>query len=174
MRDAITAACGRFSRILGGVGIVLVGLLAFPVAYDAVARFLGHPTIWVFETTLYALIAAGFLTNGLALSTGSHFRITLLSQLFPGARRWLDRVAMFVTLVFAIAFTYASAQFVVYSFQFDIRSNTLLSIPQFLPQLALPVGGIALALQALGLLLTDQMPTDVPADAAEAMLSERN
>lgn len=172
MRSAIAAGCRRFSRGLGWIGTVLVSILAFPIAYDAVARFLGHPTIWVFETTLYALIAAGFLTNGMALSKGAHFRITLLSHAFPAARRWLDRFSMLTTLAFALAFVYASARFALYSFEFDIRSNTLLSIPQFIPQLALPIGGLALGLQALAHLLEDSMP-DESSEMLEAMLPDR-
>ncbi len=143
---------------MGWFGIAIVGLLPFPIAYDAVARSFGHPTLWVFETTLYGLVAAAFLTNGLALAGGAHFRITFLGQVFPGARKALDIVALLITLAFALTLIFASARFVAYSWHFHIRSNTLLSVPQYLPELALPLGGLALALQTLAQLLRGAMP----------------
>ncbi len=44
----------------------------------------------------------------------------------------------------------------------DLRSDTLLSIPQYLPQLAFPIGGVVIALQGLAHLLVPPVPkTDV-------------
>ena len=140
------------------VGIAIVGLLPFPIAYDAFARFMGHPTLWVFEVSLYALVAAAFLTNGMTLADGAHFRITALGHLWPRARKGLDMAALLVTFAMALILIYASARFVQYSWNFNIRSNTLLSVPQYLPELALPIGGLALAIQTLAQLLRGAMP----------------
>lgn len=170
MRETVAGACEGFGRVLGWIGICIMGLLAFPVAWEAVARFSGHPTIWVFETSLYALIVAAFLANGLAFASGAHFRITFLSVAFPAASRWLDRLALVVLLLFSCAFVYAASQYALYSLRFDIRSNTLLSVPEYLPQLALPIGGLALALQTVAQLLRDQMPADTHGEAIDAMI----
>lgn len=158
MRERIAAPLEAAGRALAWLAIALLAILPFPVAYDAVARYFGYPTIWVFETSLYAFIAAGFLANAMALGSGSHFRITFLSHLRPAAKPWLDRFALLVTLVFALVLIYASARFVHYSWSFDIRSNSLLSVPQYLPQLAMPIGGVALALQTVAQLLRDELP----------------
>jgi C4-dicarboxylate transporter DctQ subunit len=154
------------ARAMGWVGIAIVGLLPFPIAYDAVARSFGHPTLWVFETTLYGLVAAAFLSNGLALAGGAHFRITALEHLWPRAKKGLDVFALLVTLAFALTLIFASARFVAYSWDYNIRSNTLLSVPQYLPELALPIGGLALTIQALAQLLRGAMPGE-PDERAE-------
>jgi C4-dicarboxylate transporter, DctQ subunit len=148
------------ARAMAWVGIAIVGLLPFPIAYDAAARFMGHPTLWVFETSLYALIAAAFLANGMTLADGAHFRITALGHLWPRARKGLDIAALLVTLAFALVLIYASARFVQYSWDFNIRSNSLLSVPEYLPELALPIGGLALAIQTLAQLLRGAMPAE--------------
>lgn len=166
MRERLASGLESVGRVLGWIGIAILGILPFPVAYDAVARAFGSPTIWVFETSLYGLVVAGFLANALALSSGSHFRIAFLGFAFPGARKWLDRFALVVTLIFSVVFTAASVRFVLYSWDFDIRSNSLLSVPQYLPQLALPIGGMALALQAVVHLLRDEMPGHESDEAA--------
>lgn len=162
MKQRLADRLEAIGRALAWIGVVIIAVLAFPIAYDAIARSMGHPTIWVFEVSLYALIAAGFLTNALALATGSHFRITLLGHLYPRAKPWLDAVALFVTLIFSLVLIYASARFVQYSWAFGIRSNSLLSTPQFLPQLAIPIGGLALALQTVAQMLRGRMPEHEP------------
>lgn len=166
MKERLATQLEAIARAMAWVGIAIVGLLPFPIAYDAVARFFGHPTLWVFETTLYGLVAAAFLANGMALAAGAHFRITMLGHFWPHARKGLDVAAMLVTLAFALTLIVASARFVQYSWDFDIRSNTLLSIPQYLPELALPLGGLALAIQTLAQLLRGAMPAE-PDEAAE-------
>ena len=158
MTNRLAAQLEAIARAMAWLGIAIIGLLPFPIAYDAVARFFGEPTIWVFETSLYALVAAAFLTNGMALAEGAHFRITMLGQLWPSAKKGLDIAALLVTLAFALTLIFASARFVQYSWDFNIRSNTLLSVPQYLPELALPLGGLALALQTLAQLLRGAMP----------------
>lgn len=158
MRERLADRLERIGRAMAWMGIAIVGILPFPIAYDAIARSMGYPTIWVFEVSLYALIVAGFLSNALALATASHFRITLFGHLWPGAKPWLDFVSLFVTLAFSLVLIYASTRFVQYSWDFNIRSNSLLSTPQFLPQLALPIGGLALALQTIAQILRGRMP----------------
>lgn len=158
MRERLAARLERVGRAMAWCGIGILGILPFPIAYDAVARAMGHPTIWVFEVSLYALIVGGFLSNALALGTGSHFRITMLEQLWPRTRPWLDWFSMLVMLAFSLILIYASARFVQYSWSFDIRANSLLSTPQYLPQLGLPIGGLALALQTIAQMLRGRMP----------------
>lgn len=157
-RLRLAAQLERIGRVMAWIGIAIVGLLPFPIAYDAIARWMGHPTIWVFEVSLYGFIAAGFLANALALSSGSHFRITLLGHLFPRARPWLDLFALLVTFAFALVLVYATLRFAHYSWSYGIRSNSLLSVPQFIPQLVLPLGALALALETVALLLRGRMP----------------
>lgn len=158
MRQRLAARLERIGRAMAWCGIGVLGILPFPIAYDAIARSMGHPTIWVFEVSLYALIVGAFLSNALALATGSHFRITLFGHLWPRAKPWLDSISLLVTLAFSLILIYASARFVQYSWDFDIRSNSLLSTPQFLPQLAMPIGGLALALQTIAQMLRGRMP----------------
>jgi C4-dicarboxylate transporter DctQ subunit len=160
VKKRLAAQLEAIARAMAWVGIAIVGLLPFPIAYDAVARFFGEPTIWVFETSLYALVIAAFLANGMALAAGAHFRITVLGHLWPHAKKGLDIAALLVTLAFALTLIFASARFVQYSWDFDIRSNTLLSVPQYLPELALPIGGLALAVQTLAQLLRGEMVGD--------------
>jgi TRAP-type C4-dicarboxylate transport system permease small subunit len=147
------------------VAVAIVALLAFPICYDVIARAIGHPTIWVFEVTLYALGASAFLANAAALRHGAHFRITILMKLFPaGWRRWFDRFALLATMAFGVVLAVSGAMFAWQSFADGVRSATLLSIPLFIPQSELALGGLALVTQSLAMLLSggysDSTPTE--------------
>jgi len=150
---ALAQAIGRAMTV---VSIILMIVLCIPIAYEAIARYFGAPTIWVFETTLYALIFLGFLGNALAVGSGAHFRVTLLLELYPAARPLLDWISRVATLVFALLIMGSGGYFVWYSFTSDIRSATLLEVPLWIPQLAIPLGGLGLFLQTLVMLITGE------------------
>lgn len=153
------------------VSVVLVALLALPIAYDALMRMAGHPTIWAFQITLYAFIAAGFLANPAAMKSGAHFRITILHQLFPRLRRALNIFAMLMTLFFSLVLIGAGAYFAHYSWSNDIVSAALFEVPMWVPQLALPLGGLGLFLQTLALMLAGEAPGEEE-DAAADLVGE--
>ena len=159
------------ARLIGkamtAVSITLMVALCLPVAYEAVARSFGAPTIWVFETTLYAFIFLGFLGNALAVQTNAHFRVTLLPDMFPGARRFFDRLAQVATLLFAVLIIASGFYFVWYQIANEIVSATLLEVPLWIPALAIPLGGIGLFLQTLVQLVTGEI-----ADEAHSVVGD--
>lgn len=156
--ELIVGACRRVCRAMDVASVGLVVLLAFPITYDATARAFRHPTIWVFEVSGYALIAAGFLANPAAMRSGTHFRVTLLLKLLPGWRPFLNRLSLVVTLLFAALLLGAGAYFVHYSYANHISSATLLDVPLWIPALAIPIGALGLFLETLVLLVTGREP----------------
>lgn len=167
-RDEAAAAGGRprplvrMLRLVGDVmswsSVALVLLMALPIAYEAMSRAAGYPSIWVFEITVYTLIAAGFLANSVALRHGAHFRIEMMLHLFPNHVRAFNVLALVATLFVAIAVVWAGWVLVEYSLANAIRSDTLLSVPLYLPQLAIPLGGLALGLEAAAMLIAGDYP----------------
>lgn len=160
MSVGFVRACLLICRAMTVVSVALVLLLAVPIAWDVVMRLFGRPTIWVFETTMYALIAAGFLANAAAMRTGAHFRVTVLMKAFPRYRRALNLFSLSMTLLFAVILTAAGCYFVWYCWANRIVSATLLEVPLWIPALALPLGGLALFLQTLVLLITGEEPSE--------------
>lgn len=141
-------------RVMTAVSTALILLLSLPIAYEAVARAFGHPTIWVFESTLYAFVFLGFLGNALAVQKGAHFRVMLLADLFgPRARRVFDVLAHVSVLLFAVLIMASGAYYVWYSWSNKILSGTMLDVPLWIPELAIPLGGLGLFLQTLVVLM---------------------
>lgn len=147
------------ARLFTLASAAIIALLALPVAYDAISRTLRAPSVWVFDVSLYLMIAAGFLGNAYALRTGSHFRMVMFVDL-AGARtrRWADRLTYLVTLLFAGATAWLTAGYVHENYVMGFGSGTLLNAPLWLPQLAMPLGAVALAIEALRCLLLDSYP----------------
>jgi TRAP-type C4-dicarboxylate transport system permease small subunit len=157
-KATLIRALDGIGEAMSRVAVAIVALLAFPICYDVVARAIGRPTIWVFEITLYALGAGAFLANAAALKHGTHFRITILVKLFPRWRNRFDQLALLATLAFGLVLAVSGAMFAWQSFSEGVRSATLLSIPLFIPQSELALGGIALVVQSLSMLLAGSEP----------------
>jgi len=156
-RVTVVRLLNAVGEAMNRIAVAIVAMLAFPICYDVIARALGRPTIWVFEVTLYALGASAFLANAAALRHGAHFRITILTKLFPpGCRRWFDRFALLVTMAFGVVLAISGTMFAWQSFADGVRSATLLSIPLFIPQSELALGGLALVTQSLAMLLSGE------------------
>ena len=143
----------RLAQFIGSamtyVSLILMIFLCIPIAYEAIARSFGAPTIWVFETTLYAFIFLGFLGNALAVRSGAHFRVTLLSDAMPHRSRFFDRLSELSTMAFALLIIAAGLYFVGNMITNEVVSATLLEVPLWIPALAIPMGGLGLFLETL-------------------------
>lgn len=136
------------------IAAALIGfLLPLPVLYEVVMDQLHDPPIWVFETTGYAIIMIAFAASGYGLSTGHHFRISLLPDRFPRLARPLARLSAVLQVAFGLVLLIAGLNQVVTDYVQDLQSDTLLAVPQYLPQLAFPIGGLVIALQGIAHLL---------------------
>lgn len=144
------------TRLMTIISASIVGLLAFPVAYDAITRTLRTPAIWVFDVSLYLLIACGFLGSAYALRAGSHFRMVMFVDMGgPRVRKWADRLAYAATFVFAVIMVWLTAEYALDNYNAGFRSGTILNAPLWIPQSVMPIGAAVLALEALRSLLLD-------------------
>jgi TRAP-type C4-dicarboxylate transport system permease small subunit len=143
-----------FARLICGISTGLVLLLPLPILYEIIMDQLQRPPVWVFEMTGYAIIAIAFCAGGYGLRTGHHFRISLLAHHWPSAEPPLRVLSAFLELMFGVLLAWAGWIQAQASYLQNVRSDTLLQIPQTWPELALPIGGVAIALQGLGNLLS--------------------
>lgn len=158
LRLQLAYGLGQLGNALSYVAIAVIIVLPFLIVFDVFMRTTRHPTTWGFEVTVYALTAGGFLANAWALKTGNHFRVVTLITLFPRAKKWLDRFAYLITLVFSLLIIVAGSMFVEFTYVNDIHSASLFYVPLWLPSAFIPLGAIGLCLQSLAILLADQYP----------------
>jgi len=149
----IAEALSAISQWTCFAGAAVIAILPFPILYEIVLDKLQRPPDWVFEISGYAMIALALAASGYGLRTGHHFRVTLLLDSFSNLAPFLERFSGLLQLAFGIVLTIAGWDQAYASLVQDLRSATLLGVPQFWPQLALPIGGIVIALQGLATLL---------------------
>lgn len=137
---------------------VLAVLLPLPVAYEVVMDQLQMPPTWVFETSGYAIIMIAFSASGYGLNSGHHFRVSLLPDRFPALTRPLARFSGVLEMIFGLVLLGAGSHQVYIDYIQRLRSDTLLAVPQYLPQLAFPIGGLVIALQGFAQLLVPSVP----------------
>jgi TRAP-type C4-dicarboxylate transport system permease small subunit len=145
----LAAFLAALTRWICYFGIFLILLLPLPVLYEVIADQLDQPPVWVFETTGYLIIMIAFTASGYGLSTGHHFRITLLSDKFPAFAKPLARLSGILEALFGMILLVAGAIQAYGAFEQDLRSDTLLQVPQCWPMLAFPIGGLAILLQGM-------------------------
>lgn len=150
----------RAARILNTIscyvcyaGAVIVFAMPFPIVYEAIVDHLNAPTDWVFELSGYAMIFVAFLASGYGLQTGRQFRITLVLDSFPKIAPYLEQFNALLTFAFGVVLAWAGWVQAYLALTENLRSDTLLSVPQFWPELALPIGGAVIALQGLSFLI---------------------
>ena len=151
--DAIAGWLTRFSKALCVAAAALGLLLPLPVLYEIVMDQFGNPPSWVFETTSYTIIILAFAASGYGLSTGHHFRVALLPEHFPRLTRPLARFSALLQVAFGLILLIAGIEQVVTDYIQGLESDTLLAVPQYIPQMAFPIGGLVIALQGIAHLL---------------------
>ncbi len=95
----------------------------------------------------YCMAAAGFLALAHTLKRGEHIRVTLILQaLGLRARRAMEIVALAIASVLAVAFAYYSINLVLQSYSYHDISTGNDATPLWMPQIAMAIGTIVLAI----------------------------
>jgi TRAP-type C4-dicarboxylate transport system permease small subunit len=148
-RWRLAAQLTAAARMICVVSALITLILPLPVLYEIVMDQLHTPPVWVFEMTGYAIIMIAFAASGYGLTTGHHFRINLLATKFPKLAMPLSLLSALFELAFGVILLIAGWNQAYAAYSQDLRSDTLLQIPQCWPELAFPIGGLAIILQSL-------------------------
>ena len=98
----------------------------------------------------YFMAGAGFLALAHTLKRGEHIRVTLiLSHLGPASHRWMERWAMGAAAVLSLLFAFFSVRLVLQSYEFHDISTSNDATALWIPQLAMAVGTVVLAIAAI-------------------------
>lgn len=157
----IVGALNMAARWICYFAVALIMLLPLPVLYEVIADQFESPPIWVFETTGYVIIMIAFAASGYGLSTGHHFRVALLAEKFPSLAKPLAAISGVLETLFGAILLIAGSMQAYGAYHQDLRSDTLLAVPQFWPLLAFPIGGLAILLQGISHIIRPRMPETV-------------
>jgi TRAP-type C4-dicarboxylate transport system permease small subunit len=140
--EFVTSAFGIVAALLLLAATVVVCQMIF------VRSVLGWSTIWQTDFVIYSATAAIFIGAAYVLSQKGHVGVDFIqSTLRGGVRRFVDRAAMLMGLIFCAVMTYASWHYFHEALTQGWRTETVWAIPLWIPTLPLPLGFALLCLQ---------------------------
>jgi TRAP-type C4-dicarboxylate transport system permease small subunit len=149
--------CGIFAALLVGSAVLVVCQMV------VLRYFLSASTIWQTEFVTFSLVGATFIGGPYVALVKGHVNIDLLPMhVGHGARLRLALFASSVALLFSAVVFVTGLQLWLEAWEGGWRTDTIWSLPLWIPYLPMPVGFGLLALQylvdILCLLKGDEMP----------------
>jgi TRAP-type C4-dicarboxylate transport system permease small subunit len=152
--------------------VCMVGLLAF-VLLAILGRQLHFHLPGTDAYAGYMMAAAGFLALAHTLKRGEHIRVTLLmSSLSGGARRALELWALFAACLLALLSAFYGTRLAWQSWRFNDVSTSNDATPLWIPQLAMAVGTIVLAVAFIDELVLEWRGRRAQPSSDEALHNE--
>ncbi|MCC1493112.1 TRAP transporter small permease [Cognatishimia sp. F0-27] len=141
----------HLSRLAGTLAAILMALTGAMLTYEVIARyFFIKPTIWAAELSQMCLIWGCLLGMAHVLSIRRHITVNAVTNLLPLR---IQRLCVGFSLLFLIVFSLIVAVYgwdIFYdSFERGRTTGSLMNLPVWITELAVPVGFALLALQSL-------------------------
>lgn len=160
--DRLVGGVCRLALVMSAAAVLLcLALISWSVG---MRYFLNAPVPWVDEAVGYLLVVIVMLAAGDALRKGDHIAIDILTQrLGPAGKRAVAALGLLSVLLVAGLFLIEGWQTAAFSRAFGLRSTGYLSMPIWLPQSFIAVGGLLLGLTcvaALARLFIGRPPLD--------------
>jgi len=147
MRNTLLRGAQALMTVLRiAAGAMLIGSVAINFANIIGRYFLSVSLSWAEEGMLFLMIGAVFLGAAPVGWLGRHIRMdVIISMLPPGPRRFFEIVADLVTIATCVMLAIFAWPVMTMLAELDERSDAA-NIPLVLPQAALPLGLVLMAL----------------------------
>lgn len=138
-------------RCAGYLAAWLFVLIGGMIVYEVLMRYVFiAPTIWVEEISRLLLIWSAFLAMPYLLQRRGFLRIEAFVVHFPPAlRRFAEGAGLLLIIGFASTMVYEGVSMVQASVRIGRASDTMLALPQWWGEAAVPTGFALLLLQAV-------------------------
>lgn len=132
----------KVSYVVGyAAGWILLGIIALTMVEVLTRYVLRQPLILCDEFGGYSLFAITFLGLAYCAKEKGHIRITfIVERMKPKVSSRIRVVTLSLVLLYAVIGSKISWDFLINSFQRNIRSNSWLMTPLKWPQMVLPIG----------------------------------
>lgn len=144
-------AITRISTALAWVAAALFTLAGVMLTFEVAARyFFTRPTIWAAELSQLCLIWGSLIAMAWALSARRHIRVTAITgMLGRKSQMVLEFLAMLAVALFSALVTWKGWGIFYDSFERGRTTGSLLNLPSWVAELAVPFGFALLFVQAL-------------------------
>ena len=141
----------HLTKALAWVAAALFVAAGFMLTYEVIARyFFSSPTIWAAELSQLALIWGTLLAMAWLLGARRHISVDALVELLtPMQRRFTEAFAMICVAAFSAMVTWKGWDIFLDSFERGRTTGSMLDLPTWVSELAVPAGFALLFVQAL-------------------------
>jgi TRAP-type C4-dicarboxylate transport system permease small subunit len=141
----------QLSDWAGRLSAWLFFAIACMITWEVVARYLFlAPTIWAEEMSQFFQIWATYLAAGWVLKNRQLIVIDFfLVRMWPGMRRVVDIFSLLFIAVFCIVSIYFGMDILLESVRMGRSTSTMLGVPKWMTESAIPVGFLLLLMQVL-------------------------
>ena len=138
----------KYSGYLASALFIAIG---FIVSYEVIMRYLfNSPTIWVNEVSRFLQIWATYLALTYSFHKNDFIRITVVyDRLNENGKKILDFISFIFILIFSSFVVYYGWLIAYDSLKVGRTSSTILDVPSFLTELAIPLCFAFLVLRVL-------------------------
>ena len=128
----------KYSGYLASALFIAIG---FIVSYEVIMRYLfNSPTIWVNEVSRFLQIWATYLALTYSFHKQDFIRITVIyDRLNENGKKILDFISFIFILIFSCFVVYYGWLIAYDSLKVGRTSSTILDVPSFLTELAIPL-----------------------------------
>lgn len=141
----------RLNLLLAQVAAALFALSGVMLTYEVIARyFFVRPTIWAAELSQMCLIWGSLLGMAWLLSARRHIAVDAVIRLLPErVQRWFETAAMLVVAAFSAVVVWYGWGIFLDSFERGRTTGSMLNLPSWIVELAVPLGFALLFIQSL-------------------------
>ncbi|MBO6815948.1 MAG: TRAP transporter small permease [Rhizobiaceae bacterium] len=138
-------------RLLAWIAACLFAATGVMLTYEVTARyFFTAPTIWAAELSQMCLIWGSLIAMPWILSVRRHITVTAVTgTLGPGLQKVCELLALLVVFAFSVVVTAYGWEIFHDSFLRGRTTGSLLNLPVWIVELAVPFGFALLALQSI-------------------------
>lgn len=159
-----------FTRLTTGLAwaaAILFTISGVMLTYEVMARyFFTAPTIWAAELSQLCLIWGSLIAMAWALGARRHIAVDAVVRLLPdGVRRLTETFAMLAVAAFSAMVTWKGWTIFYDSFERGRTTGSMLDLPTWVSELAVPLGFALLFIQAL-IETRRALAGDLPVDEA--------
>lgn len=145
----------RISIFFGRVSAWLFFIIGGIIVFEVVARYVFlAPTVWGEEMSRFLQIWATYLAAAYVLHNRQLIAIDVVVQKMPSILRIIcECCALLVICIFSLVACYYGLETVIDSIKIGRATSTMLAVPKWMTELAIPIGFGLMLLQAIAELI---------------------
>ena len=130
--------------------VALIFMMVLVTIEVLIRKFLGVSTKIDHDFAGYSLVALIFFGAAETLRVGKHLRVTIVYDRFgPKTKAIVEKVSYLIGITFITLLFWASTTLVINSYEKGSLTESVVQIPEFIPELLIPVGLFFFLLQLL-------------------------